>query len=115
MTKKVKSGTIMTVESCAKRCSSIFPEIKILRAFSVTTPTTPNTTPFCTYFMKTYEGLCQIGNLKVEVLRERLHTINPEAEIKAITDIYNAENADSFHLESSLRRKKRVIQRICNL
>ena len=41
-----------------------------------------------------------IGQLKVEVLRERLLTINPEAEIKAITDIYNAENADSFHLES---------------
>ena len=41
-----------------------------------------------------------IGQLKVEALRERLLTINPEAEITAITDIYNAENADSFHLET---------------
>ena len=41
-----------------------------------------------------------IGQLKVEALRERLLTINPEAVITAITDIYNAENADSFHLET---------------
>ena len=41
-----------------------------------------------------------IGQLKVEALRERLLTINPEAEIIAITNIYNAENADSFHLET---------------
>lgn len=41
-----------------------------------------------------------IGQLKVEALRERLLTINPEAEIIAITDVYNAENADSFRLET---------------
>ena len=41
-----------------------------------------------------------IGQLKVEVLKERLLSINPEAEITAITDIYNAENADTFHLET---------------
>ena len=41
-----------------------------------------------------------VGQLKVEALRERLLTINPEAEITAIADIYNAENADSFHLET---------------
>ena len=55
----------MTVENRAKRCNYICPKSKILRAFSVTTPTTPNTAPFCTYFMKTYEGLCEIGKFKV--------------------------------------------------
>ena len=41
-----------------------------------------------------------VGQLKVEVLRERLLTINPDAEITAIADIYTAETADSFHLET---------------
>lgn len=40
-----------------------------------------------------------VGRLKVEVLRERLLEINPEAEIRAITQIYSAESCDSFHLE----------------
>lgn len=40
-----------------------------------------------------------VGRVKVEALRERLLDINPEAEIKAVQDIYNAENAASFHLE----------------
>ena len=41
-----------------------------------------------------------IGQLKVEALKERLLTINPEADITAIPEIYSAENADTFHLES---------------
>ena len=39
-----------------------------------------------------------VGQVKVEVLKERLHSINPEAEITAIQDIYNAENSESFRL-----------------
>ena len=41
-----------------------------------------------------------IGQLKVEVLKERLLTINPDADIIAIPEIYSAENADTFHLET---------------
>lgn len=41
-----------------------------------------------------------IGLLKVEVLKERLLTINPDADIIAIPEIYSAENADTFHLET---------------
>lgn len=40
-----------------------------------------------------------IGREKVEVLRERLLDINPEADIRAICANYDAESADSFHLE----------------
>lgn len=39
-----------------------------------------------------------VGRSKVEVLRERLLEINPNAEITAIQDVYCAENADSFCL-----------------
>lgn len=39
-----------------------------------------------------------VGQVKVEVLKERLLSINPEAEITAIQDIYNAENSESFRL-----------------
>ena len=39
-----------------------------------------------------------MGQVKVEVLKERLLSINPEAEITAIQDIYNAENSESFRL-----------------
>jgi len=39
-----------------------------------------------------------LGQVKVEVLKERLLSINPEAEITAIQDIYNAENSESFRL-----------------
>ena len=39
-----------------------------------------------------------IGQVKVEVLRQRLLSINPSAEITAVQDIYNAENAESFKL-----------------
>jgi len=40
-----------------------------------------------------------IGQPKVEVLRERLLQINPDACITTIYGRYNAESADSFHLE----------------
>ena len=40
-----------------------------------------------------------VGKLKVEVLKQRLLEINPNAEINVIPEIYRAENADSFHLD----------------
>lgn len=40
-----------------------------------------------------------IGQVKVEALKERLLEINPDANITALQMIYNAENADSFHME----------------
>ena len=40
-----------------------------------------------------------IGQPKVEVLKERLLTINPSAEITALQQMFTAENADTFHLE----------------
>lgn len=41
-----------------------------------------------------------IGQVKVEVLRNRLLEINPDAEIVALEKVYNEENASSFELES---------------
>lgn len=41
-----------------------------------------------------------IGRVKVEAMRERLLDINPSAEITAIQDIFCAETADSFDLQS---------------
>jgi len=40
-----------------------------------------------------------IGQPKVEVLKERLLTINPSAEITALQQMFTAENAETFHLE----------------
>lgn len=40
-----------------------------------------------------------IGRVKVEALRERLLEINPEAEIEAVQEIFNAETAEQFHLD----------------
>lgn len=40
-----------------------------------------------------------IGQVKVDVLRERLLSINPQAQIQAVNMIYDASSADSFHLE----------------
>lgn len=40
-----------------------------------------------------------IGRSKVEVLKERLHEINPDAEITAIQAIYKGDRNDDFHLE----------------
>lgn len=41
-----------------------------------------------------------VGRVKVEAMRERLLDINPSAEITAIQDIFCAETADSFDLQS---------------
>ena len=41
-----------------------------------------------------------IGQAKVDALKTRLLTINPDAHITAIQRIYNAESADSFDLSS---------------
>ena len=40
-----------------------------------------------------------IGLPKVHVLRERLLQINPDAQIEAVCGRYNADTAESFHLE----------------
>ena len=44
--------------------------------------------------------LPNVGRVKVDALRERLLTINPDAQITALQDIYNAENADRFALDT---------------
>ena len=63
-----------------------------------------------------------IGQPKVEVLRKRLLSINPAAEIKALEQVYCPETADSFHLETydyildaidSLDNKVLLIHRAC--
>lgn len=41
-----------------------------------------------------------VGQVKADVLRERLLTINPAAEITAIHEFFTAETADSFHLDT---------------
>lgn len=41
-----------------------------------------------------------LGQLKVDALKERLLTINPEADIIARPELYSSETADSFHLET---------------
>lgn len=41
-----------------------------------------------------------VGQVKVEALKERLLTINPKAEITALQQIFSAETADSFQLET---------------
>ena len=40
-----------------------------------------------------------VGRLKVDVLRGRLLSINPDAEIVTRAEVYYADTADSFHLE----------------
>src|SRR5690554_296820 len=40
-----------------------------------------------------------IGELKVEVLKQRLEEINPFATITAVSEIYSAESSGSFRLE----------------
>lgn len=40
-----------------------------------------------------------IGKVKVDVLKDRLLEINPDADIVALQAVYDAESADSFHLE----------------
>ena len=41
-----------------------------------------------------------VGQVKVDVLRERLLSINPAAEITALHQMFTAETAGNFHLES---------------
>lgn len=41
-----------------------------------------------------------VGEAKVNVLKKRLLEINPEAEITAIQEMYNADTSASFHLDS---------------
>ena len=41
-----------------------------------------------------------VGQVKVEVLKERLLSINPEAEITALQQIFSEETADSFQLDT---------------
>lgn len=41
-----------------------------------------------------------IGQVKVDVLRERLLDINPNAEVVAMQKIYQESDAESFHLET---------------
>ncbi|MDR0825583.1 MAG: tRNA threonylcarbamoyladenosine dehydratase [Prevotella sp.] len=41
-----------------------------------------------------------VGQVKVDVLKERLIDINPKAEITAIQQIYSAETSDSFQLDT---------------
>ncbi|MBQ7717224.1 MAG: tRNA threonylcarbamoyladenosine dehydratase [Prevotella sp.] len=41
-----------------------------------------------------------VGKVKVEVLRERLLSINPSAEITALQQIFNEETVEAFHIEN---------------
>ena len=41
-----------------------------------------------------------VGQVKVDALKERLLSINPAAEITAVQQIFTAETAESFHIES---------------
>lgn len=63
-----------------------------------------------------------VGKVKVEALKERLLQINPKAEITALQQIYSAETAESFHIESydyivdaidSLDNKALLIRKAC--
>lgn len=45
-------------------------------------------------------ALCTtVGQVKVDVLRQRLLQINPQADISAVHAFYEPETADSFHIE----------------
>ena len=63
-----------------------------------------------------------VGEVKVEALKERLLSINPQADIQAIQEIYCADTADSFHIETydyvidaidSLDNKAKLIRHAC--
>lgn len=65
-----------------------------------------------------------VGQLKVEVLRDRLLTVNPRADIQALPRRYTPEEADTFDLGSydyvvdaidSLPDKADLIRRTCAL
>lgn len=63
-----------------------------------------------------------VGRPKVEVMRERLLEINPEADITALQEVFSAETAGNFDLDAydyvidaidSLRDKALLILRAC--
>lgn len=63
-----------------------------------------------------------VGKVKVEALKERLLQINPKAEITALQQIYSADTAESFHIETydyiidaidSLENKALLIRKAC--
>ena len=63
-----------------------------------------------------------VGQVKVEVLKERLLAINPSAEITALQKIFTEETADDFHIEDydyiidaidSLKDKALLIEMAC--
>ena len=63
-----------------------------------------------------------VGQVKVEALKKRLLSINPTAEINALQQIYCAETADSFQIETydyiidaidSLENKALLIHHAC--
>ena len=63
-----------------------------------------------------------IGQVKVDVLRERLLAINPSAQITAVEQAFTAETADDFHIEDydyiidaidSLKDKALLIEMAC--
>ena len=63
-----------------------------------------------------------IGQVKVEALKERLLTINPQAEITALQKVFSQETADEFSLDSydyiidaidSLKDKAQLILMAC--
>lgn len=63
-----------------------------------------------------------VGEVKVEALKKRLLEINPDAEITALQQVYSAETADSFHIETydyivdaidSLDNKALLIRKAC--
>lgn len=63
-----------------------------------------------------------IGQPKVEVLKERLLSINPDAEINALQQVYCVQTAASFHIETydyvldaidSLENKALLIRQAC--
>ena len=65
-----------------------------------------------------------VGQVKVDALRERLLAINPSADIVALQQIFTAETADSFNLDSydyiidaidSLKDKQLLILMACRL
>ena len=63
-----------------------------------------------------------VGQVKVDALKNRLLEINPKAEITTCQQIYSAETADSFHIETydyiidaidSLENKAHLIRKAC--
>ncbi len=45
-------------------------------------------------------SISSVGQVKVEIMKQRLLDINPQAEIKAIHDFYNKDSQGRYDLES---------------